>query len=382
MDQNQNTNTPSMRGDNFLDKAKAFFARHNTKPPAKRLAIVVGISLAVLIGGSAASFAFIKDTSEVVPAIIPEKKPEPPKKTYSPLTGIETSEENANRRVTGVMIENSIDARPQAGLDEAGVVFEAIAEGGITRFLALFQEARPGKIGPIRSARPYYVRWAKGFDAGYAHSGGSGEALALIPALGVKDLDHGKNSSYFDRVSNRFAPHNVYTSMDRLDQYATAQGYGGSEFKPFERISADEKVKKNETASANEKANAISFDISSARYNTSYSYDAAAKAYNRVMSGQPHVDEATGKQITPEVVVALYTDYSINPNGIHSVYRVTGTGEADVFQNGEMIKAMWRKTDDAASLEFLTADGQKPLPLVRGQTWITALPKGRVSYSP
>ncbi len=357
----------------------------------KRLAIVGGIALAVLITGSVMAFTLIKDESVVTPAVIPEPapEPEPEVKYYSPLTGAEVSKKLSERPVTAVMIENSIDARPQAGLEEAGIVFEAIAEGGITRFMALYQESQPDKLGPIRSARPYYVRWAKGFDAAYTHSGGSGEALKLIQTLGVKDLDHGKQSGYFDRVTNRFAPHNVYTSMDRLDQFKDEKGYKSSDFKSFTReeiedgeSDGDEAEETVSEESPNKKATEISFDISSPRYNTSYTYDSASNLYKRVMSGTPHKDEVSGKQISPSVVIALYTDYSIASNNIHSVYRTTGTGDADVFQNGEIVKATWRKKSDTAPLEILTADGKAQLPLVRGQTWITAIQKGRVTSNP
>src|SRR5690606_3743587 len=108
--------------------------------------------------------------------------------------------------------------------------------GGITRFLALFQEAKPANIGPIRSARPYYVRWAASYDARYVHSGGSGEALALIQSMGVKDMDHGRYGERLaSRVSFRYAPHNVYTSMDRIDTLGAELGFNSSQFMPFER---------------------------------------------------------------------------------------------------------------------------------------------------
>ncbi len=398
MDNSQNTTGPvdvtkHSRFQDFKKKLQTTFKNQDKK----RLAIIGGISLAVLIAGSVMAFTLIKDDSVVTPAVIPEPAPpEPEEKFYSPLTGVEVSKELSERPVTAVMIENSIDARPQAGLEEAGIVFEAIAEGGITRFMAVYQEAQPGKIGPIRSARPYYVQWAKGLDAAYTHSGGSGPALALIQTLGVKDLDHGKSSGYFDRVSNRFAPHNVYTDMGRLDQFKNDKGYTTSEFTPFARVEIEEETEVEVTeasgesatseeatpAATNPKANSISFDISSSNYNTSYTYDAAAKLYRRVMAGLPHKDEVSGKQISPSVVIALYTDYGIAANNIHSVYRTTGTGQAEVFQNGEVIKATWRKTSESAPLEILKANGKDPLPLNRGQTWITAIQQGRVSHSP
>jgi len=107
----------------------------------------------------------------------------------SKLTGVQVDPAVNQRPTTAVMIENSTAARPQSGLDQAGVVFEAIAEGGITRFEAIYQDSQPAYLGPVRSVRPYYIQWALGFDAAIAHVGGSPEALSDIKTWNAKDLD-------------------------------------------------------------------------------------------------------------------------------------------------------------------------------------------------
>lgn len=348
------------------------------RPPKKRLILVASISGAVLLVGGAMAFTLIEPSNtEVYEPDVQTTYEAPPEPIYSPLTGIETTKELANRPVTGVMIENSIDARPQSGLQEAGIVYEAIAEGGITRFLALFQESTPGNMGPIRSARPYYVRWAAGYDARYLHSGGSGEALALIQTLGLKDLDHGRHGNNIaSRVSTRYAPHNVYTSMERVDSLSNELGYTSSDFTPFER-KEDEKP----TAEAPATATKIDFNISSANYNTYYTYDAENNRYNRFMGGLPHSDQESGKQITPKVVIGLIMDYGIHPDGVHSQYSNVGSGEAFIFQDGKVTKATWSKPSDTASLELKDANG-KAVALNAGQKWITAIPSGRISYTP
>jgi hypothetical protein len=355
-----------------------FKAYLHKKPSKKHLTMVAGISAFVLFAGSAAAFTLIKNPETLNPEPVVESTYVPPPAIFkSPLTGIETDEASTKRPVTGVMIENSIDARPQSGLQEAGIVFEAIAEGGITRFVAMFQEARPANIGPIRSARPYYVEWVRGYDARYVHSGGSPEALALIQKLGVKDMDHGKyGERVASRVSSRYAPHNVYTSMDRIDALGTELGYTTSEFIPFARKDKDPVVPEVPLT-----ATKVVFDISGANYNTSYTYDPATNSYARVMAGRPHTDQESGKQITPTVVVAMITDYGIHPDRVHSVYRTTGTGEVLVFQDGKVTTGVWKKDSQTASLQILGADGN-PLPLNAGQTWITAIPAGRTTYTP
>ena len=190
--------------------------------------LAVCAATGVLCGLAGAAVIFWPKPATMVVPPAPLKIVEVPKPTTeaSNLTGLKVPIGTNKRPVTAVMIENSPDARPQSGLRDAGVVFEAVAEGGITRFLALFQDTKPDYVGPVRSARPYYVRWMLGFDANYAHAGGSGKALAMIRELNVRDIDHGANGSRFDRVSSRYAPHNLYTSIDRLLAAGKERGYG------------------------------------------------------------------------------------------------------------------------------------------------------------
>jgi hypothetical protein len=363
------------------------------KPPKKRLAIVGGVGVMMLTAGTLILIVAGPKAAEPNPEPVVSSTYEPPAiptTIASPLTGVQVSPELAKRPITAVMIENSIDARPQSGLFDAGIVFEAIAEGGITRFMALYQESQPENIGPIRSARPYYVRWAAGFDAAYTHSGGSGEALALIQTLGIKDMDHGRyGQAYFDRVSYRYAPHNVYTSMARLDQLKEKNGFTQSIFTPLSRVkeATDAQSKTGTTepitpqSTVEPAAKTLTFNISGPLYNTSYTYDETTKTYSRFMAGQQHTDEKSGKQIAPRVVVALIMSYGIHPDGVHSTYQNVGTGKAIVFQNGVVVEGKWEKTDDKASLSLKKSD-RTDLQLEPGQVWFSAIQDGRVSYSP
>jgi hypothetical protein len=387
MEQKQNNTKPvDVTKKDRLAGVKAFLKK---RPKKKEFLTFLAIAGGILLAGSAAAFTLIENpVEEPEEPVVVSTYVAPPPEYYSPLTGVLTDEASSQRPVTGVMVENSIDARPQSGLQEAGIVYEAIAEGGITRFLALYQEAKPGNIGPIRSARPYYVRWAAGYDARYLHSGGSGEALALIQTLGIKDMDHGKYSDRVaSRVSSRYAPHNVYTSMDRIDALGNELGYTKSEYTPFARkkVVDEKEVVVDPTAAPAAPvaytAAKINFDISGANYNTSYTYDPATNTYARVMAGRPHTDQDSGKQITPTVVIALQMAYGINPNRIHSIYENVGSGEALIFQDGMVTKATWIKSSDKASLELKDANG-KAVELNAGQTWITAIPPGRTTYSP
>jgi hypothetical protein len=266
--------------------------------------------------------------------------------------------------VTGVMVEKSPDARPQSGLKDAGVVFEAIAEGGITRFLALYQEEMPGNIGPIRSSRPYYLQWALGFDAAYAHVGGSPDALADIKSWGVRDLDQFSNSGSYHRISTRYAPHNVYTSRADLLSLQNSKGYSKSTFTGF--------VRKKEAPAQTPTTSSVDLAISGYYYNVHYDYDATANAYKRTEGGVPHMDADSNTQLEPKVVVALVLPYALLPDGYHSDYQTIGTGKMYIFQDGVLTTGTWQKTDMKTNFTF-TDDAGKPLALNPGQTWITAV---------
>ncbi len=347
---------------------------HNLSKKQKML--LAAATIVVLAGlGVGAYFLFFAQTAPIPQVVIkklqPKKEEPKPTTVASNLTGLQVDPSVNERSVTAIMIENSMDARPQSGLNQAGVVFEAIAEGGITRFVALFQDTEPDYIGPVRSARPYYITWLLGFDAAYAHAGGSAEALSLITQWHVKDLQH--SSSYFWRVNNRIAPHNLYTSIAKLWEYETAKGYGKSNFTPLARKAKEEPV-------ATPTAKTINFNISSATFNVHYDYDAATNSYKRSEGGAPHVDEKSGAQLSPKVVVALIMPQG--KNGQYYTYQTIGTGQAFIFQDGTVTVGTWKKDSNNANLSFTDASGAE-LKLNPGQTWFTALgDASSVTYAP
>lgn len=358
------------------------------KPPRKRsfkqwfgslsgkqkawLTTAAAIVVAGLVVG--AYFLFFSG-SEIVPKVVQQlqQPEEPPKPTTvaSNLTGLQVKPEVNDRPVTAIMIENSMDARPQSGLHEAGVVFEAVAEGGITRFLTLFQDNEPDYVGPVRSVRPYYLSWLLGFDAAVAHAGGSARALKLIQQWRVKDLNH--HASYFWRVNNRYAPHNLYTSVKKLRKYESQKGFGKALYTPLPR-------KEKEAPATTVTAKTIKFNISSANFNTSYSYNPETNSYDRSIAGTPHRDEKSGTRLSPKVVIALIMPQG--KEGIYTTYSTFGTGTVYIFQNGTVEVGKWRKNSNNENFVFSNAAGDK-IRLNPGQTWFTALgASNRVSYTP
>ncbi|HUC96226.1 MAG TPA: DUF3048 domain-containing protein [Candidatus Saccharimonadales bacterium] len=350
-----------------LANFRSWYHRH------RKLFWVVSCVVIILVAAGVTVFYASQKPSQ--PVIIKKaEKPKPVVKYYSPLTGDPVANEAATKLpVTGVMIENSPDARPQSGIKNSGVVFEAIAEAGITRFLVLYQQEKPQLIGPVRSLRQYDIDWLAPFDASIAHVGGSAAALSEIRDGNYRDLDQFFNGDSFWRATDRYAPHNVYTSFDNLDALNKAKGYTTSIFTGFSRT--DGKPSKNPDATN------INIDISSSLYNSSYIYNASTNSYARSQAGAPHLDREDG-QITPNVVVAIRVDESTQlQDGYREVITTTGSGKATIFQNGTATDATWHKASQLGQLYFTDSAG-KDIPLVRGQTWIAAVPNngGDVSW--
>jgi hypothetical protein len=293
----------------------------------------------------------------------------------SNLTGLQVSREVNNRPVTGVMIENSTFARPQSGRRQAGIVFEAVAEGGITRFLALYQDIQPDYVGPVRSVRPYYLLWDLGFDAPIAHVGGSPEALADISTWGAKDLDQFFNANYYQRISSRVAPHNVYTNIAQLNNLESSRNYKPSVFTGF--------LRKPDSPSKQPSASSIDLSISSSDYNPHYDYSAVSNTYTRNISGQPDQDLLSSGSlvpITPKVVIAMVMQQGIEADDKHTSYNTIGSGQVYIFQDGNVTTGTWQKAGIGAQITFTDANNQ-PIKLNAGQTWLTAVGSpSNVSY--
>lgn len=344
-------------------KRPNWFRRH------KKLTIILSVILAILIGGGiAAAIYFFNQKPAPVQETVTQETPAPePPKYYSPLTGnLVKTEAITKQAVTGIMIENSPDSRPQSGLKDSGVVFEAIAEGGITRFLVLYQEQKPKLIGPVRSVRMYYVDWVAAFNASVAHIGGSSKALKEVRNGKYRDIDQFFNPDAYWRATDRYAPHNVYTSFKKLDALNAAKGYKTSSFTGFTRRDALE-------TSDLAKATSIDVTISSSTYNSHYDYDKKTGLYKRSQAGAAHKDRESG-QISPKVVIVMkIPEKLVFEDGWRQQLTTVGKGTAYIFQDGTVQKVTWTKKSRTEQIKFTDAE-DKDVPLARGQTWLTAVP--------
>lgn len=352
----------------FVAKIRRWIVSHRT------LSYVIGGLLLIVIAGATAAVATYQEPVETkTPVKVKPPKPAPEVVYYSPLTGEKVASEAATKQaVTAIMLENSPDARPQSGLKEAGVIYEAVAEGGITRFLAIYQQQKPELVGPVRSVRMYYVDWLAPYNASVAHVGGSAAALGEVRNGNYRDIDQFFNSGTYWRATDRYAPHNVYTNFQKIDALNETKGYTTSTFTGFSRIDGK--------PSSAPDATSVTINISSPLYNTTYAYDKSTNTYNRSLAGVPHLDREKG-QISPSVVVAMQVDMTlVLEDGYRESIMTTGSGKATIFQNGTAQEVVWSKADRASQIKFTDASG-KDVPLIRGQTWIAAVPNSSGSVS-
>ncbi len=344
-------------------KTWADFKHWTTSHPKTSISLVV---VMVVVGGGAAVASYFYPSPQSIVNLISGKlapKPEAETKYYSPLTGVQVGDEAATKQqVRGIMIENSPSARPQSSLKEAGVVFEAIAEGGITRLLTLHQEDRPGIIGPVRSLRPYYIDWLAPFDASISHVGGSANALKEIRNGSYKDVDQFFNGKYYWRATDRAAPHNVYTNTDNIINMNNSKGYTSSNFTPWPR--------KADAPSDQPSAQKINIAVSGPLYDVQYNYDKASNTYLRSEGGAKHNDREKG-QISPNVVVVMKVPSHIGfEDGNRTQMDTIGSGDVFVFQDGVAVQGKWYKADKKSQLVFYDKLGNQ-IPFNAGQTWIT-----------
>ena len=318
----------------------------------KRILIII-LVIALLAGGIA--FALRKDKADDDPS------------KQSQLTGLDISDEEAERPVLGVMIENSEEARPQTGLSTAGIVFEATTEGGITRYLALYQENLPEEIGPVRSLRMHYLDWAMGFDASIAHVGGSAEALDEADDRDAKSLSQFKYDEPYFRDDSRQAPHNMYVRTSDLLDLQKDLEHGKSKFEDIPRSP--------DAPSQSPTATSIRINYSSPPFLAEFRYDPTTNRYGRFLAGDPHADNANGQAITVKNLVVLMVEERSSPND-----GATGSGDAVLFKDGLAMQARWRQSSFKNRIEILDSQGNE-VPLNRGNTWFAALTEGRpLSY--
>lgn len=385
------------------------------KPSKKWLLFLLGGIFGIL-GGAGMIVAMFLIPREVLPDLIypeiPSAKSEEGK-VYSDLTGLELADASLKTAPAYcIQTPNGNDgARPHSGLKDAGVVFEAIAEAGITRFAAIYQNPTQAIIGPIRSLRIYYLNWDVPFDCAIVHAGGAPDALQAV--RGYKDLT--ENYSYMYRGSKAVRRwNNLFTTAGYLAQVSTDRGWNTSNIKGFTRMtpneSKDSRVEKtvatklnileastNNTSEYTPQASHITFRFgSSATFNVIYDYDAGSNTYRRsYANGEAHnsyncpsenlgeknpEDVCVLEQVAPSVVIAMIVQERRASDNYHENITTFGSGDAYVFQNGTATKGKWTKNTKEDQIKFTDENGAE-IKLAPGQTFVSAIPQyGSVAY--
>lgn len=388
-----------------------------SSPSEKKWTILLIIGLVALAGGAAMlAFALLSHGGEKVAPTFPDmSSKDDEKQTYSSLTGEALADAGlVNAPVFCIQTPNGTDgARPQAGLNTAGVVFEAIAEAGITRFAAIYQNPTSAVIGPIRSLRMYYLQWDTPFNCTIVHAGGADDALAAVRSGGYRDLTENYTYMYRGTYGNRLW-NNLFTTSTLLKQYNSDNGYNTSDVNGFTRMTPEESNKariddlvteklditapaKGNTSELTAKVTNIGLRFGGwANFNVNYTYDANSNKYLRSYeSGASHdvyncPNEDLGEknpedvceltQMAPSVVIAMVVNEKKAWDNYHEDITAIGSGDAYVFQNGNAVRGTWKKGSAEDQIKFYNSDGEE-IKLAPGQTFVSAVPNyGSVDF--
>lgn len=373
----------------------------------KTLPIIIAVVLFVVSGGIS-YFVFSKSSGPVIPTVPPTKLASGsvsfdtslPRTQACPLNGVKYSVQQQqwwqSHEPLGVMIENSVPARPQSGLSYADVVYEANAEGGITRFMAIYYCQDAPEVGPVRSARTYFVDMLSQYGKYplYAHVGGANadgaaDALGQIDAYGwtgYSDLNQFSIGfptywrDYTRQGHDVATEHTMYSTTSKLWDFAktgrgvtnmTKAGAWDTNYTPYA-------FKDEAPLSQRPVSQTVHIDFSAdSEYSVDWMYNPTTNVYMRNNGGAPHIDRDTNKQLSTKNIVLLFMAQSNAQDGYmgneHLLYQDTGSGKALIFLDGKETKGIWKKASRTAELFIYDASGN-PVTFDRGQLWFSILP--------
>lgn len=285
-------------------------------------------------------------------------------------------DEDSKTRPVAVSINNNHAAYPHAGLQDAYLAYELIAEGGITRIIALFKDQTTDKIGSVRSARHYFLDYVMENDAIFVHYGHSPQALSDIKSLKINNINgmYAAKGFYRDTSLNRAYEHTAFTSMDRINKLIKSKGYRNTTDTQLLKYSPIKMEYKDLT-----KKTADTVEIVYSDYQTTkYVYDKENMNYKMFMGGKEHTDLITKKQYTVKNIITYQVENSSiqsDKKGRQDLYNI-GSGEGYYISNGEAIKIKWSKKDRSSKTVYTLEDGSE-LKVNDGNTWIHIQPKGK-----
>ena len=329
------------------------------------------------------------------------EEPSEPKTETCPLNGSlhtkKAKDSWEKRRPLAVMIENHSEARPQSGLTSADVVYEAVAEGGITRFMSIFYcNLSDVQVGPVKSARTYFVDWLGEYDALYAHVGGANtpgpaDALGQIITFEVKDLNQFSIGfpvywRDYQRLGHSVATeHTMYSTTAKLWEVGAKRGWTATDsaginwdakFTPW-------KFKEEKSGGTTSKIT-VNFWESQPDYTVEWDYDSPSNTYKRKNGGALHMDLDNNTQLSPKnIIVQFEKESNANdgyPGNVHLLYKTLGVGKALFIMDGSVVEGKWMKSSRTSRSKYVDNNG-KEIEFNKGQIWIQTVPEGsKVSY--
>ncbi|WP_078551370.1 DUF3048 domain-containing protein [Bacillus alkalicellulosilyticus] len=324
-----------------------------------KVLLAVSFSLLALVGCGKEE---VQPEPVVEEPIIEETEPEP--LFVTPLTGMGAEEELTSRPVA-VIINNDPKARPQSGIDQADVVYEILAEGEITRFVAIFHSEQPERIGPVRSSREYHIDLANGYDSLFVIHGWSPEAKRLLEVENKADYLNGLfyDGTLFKRSTDRVAPHNSYISFEALQEGLTERGYElTGEVEPLA-------FAKDNSELGGDPAPLINVQYFN-RNSVNFKYDEEQQIYLRYNGDQQTVDKDTGNPVILENVLIIETEHKVIDKQGRRDIDLTSGGKALLFQDGKAFELEWTNHNG----RLLPSHNGNIVPFVPGKTWINVVP--------
>lgn len=331
-------------------------------------AILILCLVAVMFSGCGKKTEPVSNMEPVVtPTPTVQPTPEPPKGTPCPLTGMPVEDEqDLKLRPIAVMLDNEYNARPQSGLLDADIVYEIPVEGNITRYMAIYHHNPSEKIGPVRSARPYFIDKALEFNAVYVHCGGSPQALRDLASLNVNTLNDLKGSPCFWRAKDRKMPHNLYTSTKLMREVMESNKFNNKTAPQYFKFS-DEYLDLD-----GKKTSSISFNYSR-NYLVGYEYNEKDKLYYRTINGARLKDKESGKDIaTTNIIVEKTTAKVLDDVGRLEVNTI-GKNRGYYLTGGKLVEIEWSKSGRSDKTVYKDLKGNEIL-INKGTTWIQVVP--------
>ncbi len=297
------------------------------------------------------------------------------------IDGTPTPDGKDPKLPVAIMIDNHPDARPQYGLNNASIVYESLVEGGFTRYLAVFQNAETDVIGPVRSARDYFLPFVAEWNADFAHAGGSPKALADIKKYSIKNIEEISylGPDYFLRSSRRRAPHNLYTHTEHMNNARERLKFPSeinfNNWTPWQFVPTGAFAQTNNAYVEAKQINVEwSFRTSA---DVSFVYDNVTRSYERFLGGETDIDALVDKPINASTVILMHVPQErvLDSAGRLDI-DVIGSGNVDVFSEGVRVSGTWNKETYDARTTFVSKQDGNEIVFTPGLVWIMLVPEG------